>query len=126
MSCGFLQVNEIDLGGVMKRSAVVILIVLALCLALAQVAAAKSMKKPAALADVQVVEVLIGKILEDYMVLTTYGNVYFNERDTHKLVNAAAHLRPIDLGFFTTDTGQTVKVIAKKFDRGMVTLVISH
>jgi len=110
----------------MKRSAVVISIALILCLALGQAAIAKSIPKKTSPGTVQSVDILMGKILEDYMVLTDFGNVYFNEKDIHRLVNAAAHLRPIDLGIFTTDTGAVVKVLAKKYDRGMVTLLVTH
>ena len=76
--------------------------------------------------DSQVIEVLIGKILESYTVATDFGNVYFNPRDIRRLVNAAAKLRPVLLGTFTTDEGQVVKVRAQRFDRGMVTLIITH
>ncbi|MCZ7586045.1 MAG: hypothetical protein M5R36_23460 [Deltaproteobacteria bacterium] len=101
----------------MKKIALPVLVLFALGLALASAASAD---------DVQAVETLIGKILERYSVPTNFGNVYFNERDIKRLVHAAANLRPINLGVFTTDMGQTVKVRANRFDRGMVTLIITH
>lgn len=99
----------------MRRFALVMLLVLTVGLAVHSTAQA---------AETQVVEVLIGKILENYTVPTEFGNVYFNQRDLHRLVHAAAHLRPIVLGAFTTDQGHLVRVNVKRFDRGMVTMVI--
>ncbi len=72
----------------------------------------------------QQIDVLLGNILDRYYVTTDFGNVYFNVRHTRLLVNAAAKLRPVDLGDFTTDMGEHVRVKAVKFDRGMVSLLI--
>lgn len=101
----------------MKKYAVAILFAFILCVAWMSVSAA---------AEVQVVDTLMGKILERYTVPTNFGNIYFNQRDVHRIVHAAARLSPLDLGSFTTDAGKIVRVKAKKFDRGMVTLVVTH
>lgn len=105
----------------MRRTGLLLIVILALALVFGLVWA------PVAQAEEsQVIDVLIGKILERYSVGTNYGNIYFNKGDLRRLVDAAAKMRPVNLGSFTTDAGVTVKVRAGKFDRGMVTLIITR
>ncbi|MBZ0271111.1 hypothetical protein K8I61_03685 [bacterium] len=97
--------------------------VLVVLLVMAAVALAGAPKADAQ--STQTVETLIGKVLERYTLPTSFGNVYFNQRDVKHLVHAAAKLRPVDLGSFQTDQAKWVKVRVTGFDRGMVTFVIS-
>jgi hypothetical protein len=100
----------------MRTIALTLVVVLALGVAFASTAVAEQS---------QDVDVLIGTILERYSISTNFGNVYFSIRHTRRLVDAAAKLRPLNLGNFETDQGVNVRVKAVKFDRGMVTLLIS-
>jgi len=69
----------------------------------------------------QTINILISKLIKNYAMKTNWGNVYFNVRDLHKLVDAAAKLRPIDLGTFVTDQNQLVQLKALGYDKGVVT-----
>jgi hypothetical protein len=63
-------------------------------------------------------------VIENLTLTTDFGNVYFNVRDVKRMVHAAAKLRAVDLGDFTTDTGQTVRVRVTQFDRGVATFLV--
>jgi hypothetical protein len=74
--------------------------------------------------DQEIVEVRLAKILDNYAVKTSFGNVYFNIGDVHRLVDSAAKLRPFKLGTFTTDTGQTVKIGVIAYTAGVAKLAV--
>jgi hypothetical protein len=80
----------------------------------------------AAAADVQTVNLPISKLNKNYAFKTDWGNIYFGERDLHKLIHGAAHLRPIALGTFQTDQGAYVAVKTLGYDKGVVTIAITN
>jgi hypothetical protein len=96
----------------MKKT--IVLCVLALAL-LAVAAAAEEATKQT------IPDVSLSKLIEHLALPTTWGNAYFNLRDMHKLIDAAAHLRPIDLGVFVTDQNVRVQLVAQSFHAGTVT-----
>jgi len=73
---------------------------------------------------VQEVDMLLTKIMERLTLKTEWGDVYFNKRDVKKIIHGAAHLRPIDLGNFTTDKGVKVHLKAAKISKSVVTFHI--
>jgi len=71
-------------------------------------------------------EILLSKLIKDYAMKTKdWGNVYFNIRQLHALIHAAAQLRPVDLGTFVSDTGVPVHVKALGYDKGVATLLVA-
>lgn len=72
----------------------------------------------------ETIEVKISELYDNFAMKTSWGNVYFNIDDVHKLTDSAAKLRPVTLGNFTTDTGSTVKVSAITYKAGIATMLI--
>lgn len=66
-------------------------------------------------------DVSLSDLIQNLALETQWGNVYFNIRDMHYLINAAAKLRPIDLGTFVTDKNKLVRVKALAYSAGKVT-----
>lgn len=100
----------------MKRFALALVVVMMVTAAIGATAHA---------ASAQQIETLMGKVLETYTLPTDFGNVYFNQGDIKRFVHAAAKMRPVDLGLFTTDTGHVVRIKATHFDRGVATLLVT-
>jgi hypothetical protein len=98
----------------MKKIA--LLCALALVLSFVQLAAA---------GESQTVDILISKLEKNFAVKTNWGNIYFNERDLHRLIHGAAYLRPVMLGEFLSDTGSRLMVKTVGYDKGVVTLSMS-
>jgi hypothetical protein len=73
-----------------------------------------------------IADVSLTTLIENNALPTPWGNVYFNNRDMHKIVHGAAHLRGVDLGTFTTDQNAHVKLVATKFHAGTVTFDAAH
>jgi hypothetical protein len=84
-------------------------------------AAAKPSKTLVA-ANTQTVDILISKLSKNFALKTNWGDIYFSNRDLHRLIHGAAHLRPVVLGDFATDTGSHVAVKTLGYDKGVVTL----
>lgn len=72
----------------------------------------------------QVIKVKVGDVIDHLAFDTTWGNVYFNDRDVKKLTHAMAKLQPIYMGEFTTDKKSLVKVKALGYKAGVATLQI--
>lgn len=92
-------------------------IVLAICMVLGLATFAS--------AEEQYFEVKITDLIDNYGLLTKWGNVFFNDRDIKRLTHAAANLKPISLGDFKTDKGHMVMVKSVNYKAGMAKLVVT-
>jgi hypothetical protein len=92
------------------------ILVLAIVMTFVGIAAADNQK--------QSVEAKLSDVIANLAINTQWGNVYFRDHDIKRLTHAAANLKPINLGDFTTDGGAFVLVQAIGFSDGNVTFVI--
>jgi hypothetical protein len=81
--------------------------------------------QPVMAADNQTVNILISKLLKDYAMKTDFGNVYFSQKDLHRLIHGAAYLRPVQLGDIQSDQGIVLAVKTLGYDKGIVTIYVA-
>ena len=70
------------------------------------------------------VKVKISSVKENYALKTSWGNVFFAEKDYKKLTHNAAKMTPCNLGEFVTDQGAKVGIKAVSYQAGVATLEV--
>jgi hypothetical protein len=111
----------------MRKIALCLALALVLAFAASALAAGKhpAAKQESAAANTQTVDILITKLTKNFALKTNWGDIYFSDRDLHRLIHGAAYLRPVVLGDFATDTGSHVWVKTLGYDKGVVTISLT-